>query len=118
MQAATAYAPESPAKLNATGDVGQGYKDSLSSLHAMLNQGTNLNQVDFTQATLEAIDACCGGGCLTEGGKNNSGNYVFKRDKNNFVIIDKHGHPEINHDLIDIAEEFKKFAKKERLNFW
>ena len=72
MQAATAYAPESPAKLNATGDVGQGYKDSLSSLHAMLNQGTNLNQVDFTQATLEAIDACCGGGCLTEGGKNNS----------------------------------------------
>ena len=50
-------------------------------------------------------------------GKNSSGDYTFKK-KNGKVIIDKHGHPEIDHDLSDIAEEFKKFAKKERLNFW
>ena len=52
-----------------------------------------------------------------KGGKNNSGDYIFKK-KEGKTVIDKHGHPEINHDLIDIAEEFKKFAKKERLNFW
>ncbi len=52
-----------------------------------------------------------------KGGKDNSGDYIFKK-KEGKIVIDKHGHPEINHDLIDIAEEFKKFAKRERLNFW
>lgn len=50
-------------------------------------------------------------------GKDTSGNYIFKK-KDNRVIIDDYGHPEIGHDLDDIAEEFIKFAKKERLSFW
>lgn len=53
-----------------------------------------------------------------DGGKDNSGNYIFKKGKDKKVIIDKYGHPEINHDLFEIADEFIKFAKKENLNFW
>jgi type I restriction enzyme M protein len=53
-----------------------------------------------------------------KGGKNNSGNYVFMKDKEKRVIIDRYGHPEIEHDLDNIAEEFIKFAKKERFSFW
>lgn len=53
-----------------------------------------------------------------KGGKNNSGNYIFKRDKENRILIDKWGHPVIEHDLDEIAEEFIKFSKKERLGFW
>ena len=52
-----------------------------------------------------------------KGGKDNSGDYIFKKE-NNRIIIDDYGHPEIEHDLDIIAEEFIKFAKKERLNFW
>ncbi|MDD5418138.1 MAG: N-6 DNA methylase [Candidatus Nanoarchaeia archaeon] len=51
-------------------------------------------------------------------GKNNSGNYVFQKDKENKVIIDKHGHPVIEHDLDEIADEFITFLKRERLSFW
>lgn len=50
-------------------------------------------------------------------GKDNAGEYVFKKE-NNKVVIDDYGHPEIEHDLDIITEEFIKFAKKERLNFW
>jgi len=53
-----------------------------------------------------------------KGGKDSSGNYVFKKDKNNFMMIDEYGHPLIEHDLFEIATEFIKFAKKERLSFW
>lgn len=53
-----------------------------------------------------------------KGGKNNSGNYNFLKDKDKKVIIDKYGHPEIEHDLDNIAEDFIKFAKKERFSFW
>jgi len=52
-----------------------------------------------------------------KGGKDNSGNYVFKREEGK-VLIDEYGHPEIEHDLEDIAQKFIEFAKKERLNFW
>ncbi len=53
-----------------------------------------------------------------KGGKNNSGNYNFLKDKDKKVIIDKYGHPEIEHDLDNIADDFIKFAKKERFSFW
>ena len=33
-------------------------------------------------------------------------------------MIDEYGHPLIEHDLFEIATEFIKFAKKERLSFW
>ena len=50
-------------------------------------------------------------------GKDNSGNYIFKKEDNK-IVIDKHGHPEIEHDLNRITEEFIKFAKDEKLSFW
>lgn len=53
-----------------------------------------------------------------KGGKNNSGNYVFKKNKEGKPKIDEHGHPEIDHDLFEIAEEFSRFARKENLSFW
>ncbi len=52
------------------------------------------------------------------GGKDNSGDYIFEKGKDKKVIIDKYGHPEINHDLFNIADEFIKFAKKENFSFW
>jgi len=51
-------------------------------------------------------------------GKDNSGEYVFKKDENGQPIIDKYGHLVVDHDLNEIAEEFIKFAKKEKLSFW
>jgi len=50
-------------------------------------------------------------------GKDNSGNYTFKKNVGK-VVIDIHGHPEIEHDLDDIAEKFLEFAKKEGFSFW
>jgi len=52
-----------------------------------------------------------------KGGKDNSGNYVFKKEKGK-VKIDDYGHPEIDHDLDKICEGFIEFAKKERFSFW
>ena len=52
-----------------------------------------------------------------KGGKDNSGEYIFKRDINRNLIIDKHGHPEVDHDLFEIADSFKTFAEKEKLSF-
>jgi type I restriction enzyme M protein len=51
-------------------------------------------------------------------GKNNSGEYVFAKDKEKQPLIDKHGHLIVNHDLEDIASQFIEFAKKEKLSFW
>jgi len=51
-------------------------------------------------------------------GKDNSGEYVFKKNESGEPIIDEHGHLVIEHDLFEIAEEFIKFAKKENLSFW
>ena len=53
----------------------------------------------------------------TDSGKDNSGNYVFKRDKNNNLVIDNYGHPIIKHDLNDIVKEFKKFSVNNNLSF-
>ncbi len=51
-------------------------------------------------------------------GKDNSGEYVFKKDKDGQPLIDKHGHLVVDHDLDEIAEKFVEFAKKEKLSFW
>jgi len=52
-----------------------------------------------------------------KGGKDNSGDYIFIKNGKK-IKIDDYGHPEIEHDLDNIANEFIKFAKKERFNFW
>lgn len=52
------------------------------------------------------------------GGKDNSGEYVFKKDKDGKLLLDKHGHPIIEHDLDDIANAFIDFSKKQDFSFW
>lgn len=51
-------------------------------------------------------------------GKDSSGNYIFKKDDADEVVLDKHGHPVIDHDLESISKEFEKFAKKHKFSFW
>lgn len=51
-------------------------------------------------------------------GKDNSGEYIFKKNELGEPEIDKHGHLIVDHDLDKIAENFVDFAKKEKLSFW
>lgn len=59
-------------------------------------------------------------------GKDNSGEYVFVKDENNQLKLDKNGHLIIDHDLHNhdgelpdgIAEKFIEWAKQEGLSFW
>lgn len=51
-------------------------------------------------------------------GKDNAGEYIFKKDKDGKPEIDNHGHLVVEHDLFDISEEFVKFLRKENVSFW
>ena len=59
-------------------------------------------------------------------GKDNSGEYVYTKDENGKLKLDKHGHFVLEHDLHNhngdlpdgIAEAFINFAKEEKLSFW
>lgn len=50
--------------------------------------------------------------------KDNSGEYILKKDKDGNVLKDEHGKPIIDHDLDKIADEFVKFANEQKLGFW
>ena len=50
--------------------------------------------------------------------KDNSGEYKYEKDSSGEPLMDKYGHPLINHDLDEIAEEFVKFAKEQGFDFW
>ncbi|KKR13749.1 MAG: Type I Restriction Enzyme [Candidatus Falkowbacteria bacterium GW2011_GWA2_39_24] len=50
-------------------------------------------------------------------GKDNSGEYVFKKDVNGNYIHDARGKKVLDDDLDEIAEEFIKFAKDQKFNF-
>ncbi len=60
------------------------------------------------------------------GGKDNSGAYIFVKNGNGQNKLDKNGHLIVAHDLHDlggelpdgIAEAFIEFAKSEKLSFW
>ncbi|MDR3583528.1 MAG: N-6 DNA methylase [Candidatus Pacebacteria bacterium] len=47
-----------------------------------------------------------------KGGKDNSGDYIYKKDSEGNVMYDAGGKKIIDHDLDEIAEEFLKFMKK------
>lgn len=47
-----------------------------------------------------------------KGGKDNSGDYVYKKDSEGNVMYDASGKKIIAHDLDEIAEEFLKFMKE------
>lgn len=51
-------------------------------------------------------------------GKDNSGEYVYKKDANGALMLDDHGHLIVDHDLDFIAEKFIEFAKRQRFEFW
>lgn len=52
-----------------------------------------------------------------KGGKDSSGDYVYRKDKEGNIQYDADGKKVINHDLDEIAEEFRKFAKEQKFNF-
>lgn len=47
-----------------------------------------------------------------KGGKDTSGEYIYKKDKNGNILYDAQGKKILDHDLDEIAEEFLKFIKK------
>jgi type I restriction enzyme M protein len=56
--------------------------------------------------------------------KDESGEYRYKKKPDGSLVLDKHGHPVIDHDLDEIAEAFIKFAKEQlakgdnHFDFW
>ncbi|KKS79415.1 MAG: N-6 DNA methylase, partial [Candidatus Azambacteria bacterium GW2011_GWE1_42_9] len=52
-----------------------------------------------------------------KGGKDNSGNYVYKKDEKSGYVHDTKGRKVLDHDLDEIAEAFIKFAKNQKFNF-
>ena len=60
------------------------------------------------------------------GGKNNSGDYIFVKNGNGQYKLDTNGHLIVDHDLHNlggelpdgIAEAFIKFARKQKFSFW
>lgn len=52
-----------------------------------------------------------------KGGKDNSGDYVYKKDVNGNYFHDTKGRKVLDHDLDEIAEGFLKFISKEKIEF-
>jgi type I restriction enzyme M protein len=53
-----------------------------------------------------------------KGGKDNSGEPVYKKDANGDLLLDPHGHLVVDHDLDEIADAFIAFAQQESFDFW
>jgi len=53
-----------------------------------------------------------------KGGKDNSGEPIYKKDGNGELMLDEHGHLIVDHDLDEIAEAFVAFAKEQGFDFW
>src|SRR3989338_3408771 len=51
-----------------------------------------------------------------KGGKDNSGDYVYKKGPNREYVHDTKGRKVLDHDLDEIAEGFLKFAKEQKVN--
>ncbi len=52
-----------------------------------------------------------------KGGKDNSGDYVYKKDGKGGYIHDTKGRKVLDHDLDEIAEAYIKFAKEQKFSF-
>jgi len=52
-----------------------------------------------------------------KGGKDNSGDYVYKKDAAGNYVHDTKGRKVLNHDLDEIAEGFLKFTKEQKFSF-
>lgn len=53
-----------------------------------------------------------------KGGKDNSGEPRYKKDANDELALDSHGHLIVDHDLDEIAQAFVAFAKEQGFDFW
>lgn len=53
-----------------------------------------------------------------KGGKDNSGDYIYKKDVSGNYVHDSRGRKVLDHDLDQIAEKFIEFAEKEGFSFW
>jgi len=53
-----------------------------------------------------------------KGGKDNSGDPIYKKDENGELMLDEHGHLVVDHDLDEITEAFVAFAKEQGFDFW
>lgn len=51
-------------------------------------------------------------------GKDNSGDYIYKKDQNGNFVHDNKFRKVLDHDLNEIAEKFIKFAKEQKFSFW
>jgi len=51
-------------------------------------------------------------------GKDNSGEYVYKKDTKGNFVHDNKFKKVLDHDLDEIAEKFIKFAKEQKFSFW
>lgn len=51
------------------------------------------------------------------GGKDNSGDYIYKKDSDGQAVLDENSHMIVNHDLDEIAAGFIEFANREGLSF-
>lgn len=51
-------------------------------------------------------------------GKDNSGEYIYKKDEKGGYVYDYKGRKLLDHDLDEIADKFIEFAKKEKFSFW
>jgi len=52
-----------------------------------------------------------------KGGKDNSGDYVYKKDENGNYVHGTNGRKVLDHDLDEVADEFGKFAKGQKFEF-
>ncbi len=52
-----------------------------------------------------------------KGGKDNSGDYIYKKDANGNYVHDTKGRKVLDHDLDEIADGFIKFAEEQKLEF-
>ncbi len=50
-------------------------------------------------------------------GKDNSGDYVYKKDKTGAILYSPQGKKYLDHDLNEIAEEFLKFKEGQKIKF-
>ena len=54
----------------------------------------------------------------SKGGKDNSGEPVYKKDANDERVLDHHEHLIVDHDLDEIADAFVNFATEQVFDFW
>jgi len=57
-------------------------------------------------------------GASEKPGKDNSGNYVFKKEADGSYLLVENDKRQIHHDLDDIADAFIQFARGQALDFW